>query len=168
MLGVASWSGLHRAAEGYGVGVKRNTWQRAAVRDALDRREDFIGAQDLHAVLKQSGSPIGLATVYRALADLAAEGEADALHSPDGESRYRACVTSSHHHHLICRSCGRTVEIEADEIEEWAASTAAAHGFVGSQHVVDVFGTCQACATAAVVPEQESRQGPPLPVRSRF
>ncbi len=128
--------------------VKRNTWQRAAVRDALDRRDDFVSAQDLHAALRESGSSIGLATVYRALADLSAEGEADTLQSPDGESRYRACATTKHHHHLICRSCGRAVEIEADEIEDWAASTAAAHGFVRPQHVVDVFGTCHTCAAA--------------------
>ena len=156
-----------RAARGYGVGVKRNTWQRAAVRDALDRREDFVSAQDLHAALKQSGSPIGLATVYRALGDLAAEGEADSLQSPDGESRYRACATSTHHHHLICRSCGKAVEIEADEIEEWAASTAAAHGFIRPQHVVDVFGTCQACAAAADGPDQDSGQASALSVAAR-
>jgi Fur family ferric uptake transcriptional regulator len=126
--------------------VKRNTWQRAAVREALGEREGFVSAQQLHTALKSAGSPIGLATVYRALADLAVDGAADSLQSSDGESLYRACVSPGHHHHLICRSCGRTVEIEADAIEEWAAQAAAAHGFRDPQHVVDVFGTCAECA----------------------
>jgi Fur family ferric uptake transcriptional regulator len=127
--------------------MKRRTWQRAAVQEALAGRDDFVSAQSLHSALRAGGSSIGLATVYRALADLAEEGDADSLQT-DGESLYRACASPGHHHHLICRSCGRTVEIQADDIEAWAASTAAAHGFRDPQHVVDVFGTCAACAAA--------------------
>ncbi|HEY8590310.1 MAG TPA: transcriptional repressor [Naasia sp.] len=128
--------------------MKRNTWQRQAVREALGDAGGFVSAQDLHATLRGSGSPIGLATVYRALADLAGEGDADSLQSVEGESLYRACVSSKHHHHLICRSCGTTVEIEADDVEQWAATTAARHGFTAPQHVIDVFGLCPACSAA--------------------
>lgn len=59
--------------------MKRNTWQREAVREALGTSEAFVSAQALHSALREGGSSIGLATVYRALADLATEGEADAL-----------------------------------------------------------------------------------------
>ncbi len=130
--------------------MKRNTWQREAVRAALDTAEGFVSAQGLHAALHATGSPIGLATVYRALADLAAEGAADSLQSPEGESLYRAC-TNDHHHHLICRNCGLTVEIEADAVEIWARNVAAEHGFSQAAHVVDVFGLCATCATCAPV-----------------
>ena len=126
--------------------VKRNTWQREAVREALSGVEGFISAQSLHQSLREAGSSIGLATVYRALADLATEGDADSLQSPDGESLYRAC-TLGHHHHLICRNCGLTVEIEAEDAERWARSVAATHGFVEAQHVIDVFGLCPSCAS---------------------
>jgi len=124
--------------------VKRNTWQREAVREALTEAPGFVSAQGLHMSLHEAGSPIGLATVYRALADLASDGDADSLQSPEGESLYRACTTG-HHHHLICRNCGLTVEIEADAVELWARQAAAAHGFTQAQHVVDVFGLCAAC-----------------------
>lgn len=124
---------------------KRNTWQREAVREALGEREDFVSAQTLHSALREGGSSIGLATVYRALADLATEGEADSLQQ-EGESLYRACTPGSHHHHLICRNCGLTVEIEADEVEEWARSVAASHGFTQPNHIVDVFGLCADCS----------------------
>lgn len=125
--------------------MKRNTWQREAVRDALSTSEGFVSAQSLHSHLHAEGSPIGLATVYRALADLASEGEADSLQQ-EGESLYRACTPGSHHHHLICRNCGLTVEIEADAVEEWAQSLAAKHGFTQANHIVDVFGLCAACS----------------------
>lgn len=125
--------------------MKRNTWQRDAVKEALGVSEGFVSAQSLHSNLHVAGSTIGLATVYRALADLAAEGEADSLQQ-DGENLYRACTPGSHHHHLICRNCGLTVEIEADAVETWAQSVAAQHGFTQANHVVDVFGLCEACS----------------------
>jgi len=125
--------------------MKRNTWQREAVREALGTSEGFVSAQALHALLRDGGSSIGLATVYRALADLAVEGDADSLQQ-EGESLYRACTPGSHHHHLICRNCGLTVEIEADAVEQWASAVAAEHGFTQPQHIVDVFGLCTRCS----------------------
>lgn len=127
--------------------VRRNTWQREAVREALGTTEGFVSAQALHAHMRDAGSPVGLATVYRALADLATDGDADALQQ-EGESLYRACTPGSHHHHLICRECGRTVEISADPVEQWAKDVAAANGFTRPEHVVDVFGYCADCSKA--------------------
>ncbi len=125
--------------------MKRHTWQREAVRQALGGSEGFVSAQALHSSLKQQGSAIGLATVYRALNDLAEEGEADSLQQ-EGESLYRACTPGTHHHHLICRNCGLTVEIEADAVETWAQRVAAQHGFTQPHHIVDVFGLCPDCS----------------------
>ena len=124
----------------------RNTWQKDAVKHALGESIGFVSAQQLHLVLRNHGSTIGLTTVYRALADLAKQGEADSLQSNDGELLYRACGTD-HHHHLICRKCGATVEIEAARVEEWAAQVAAEHGFSQVSHTIDIFGTCSNCPT---------------------
>ena len=124
--------------------AKRNTWQKDAVKHALGEAAGFVSAQQLHLVLRNHGSTIGLATVYRALADLATAGDADSLQSKDGELLYRACG-SSHHHHLICRSCGKTVEIEASKVEAWADEVAKSHGFTNPSHTIDIFGVCSAC-----------------------
>jgi Fur family ferric uptake transcriptional regulator len=124
--------------------VKRNTWQKDAVKHALGEAAGFVSAQQLHLVLRNHGSTIGLATVYRALADLANQGEADSLQSKDGELLYRACGTE-HHHHLICRSCGKTVEIEASKVEAWADEVAKSHGFTQPSHTIDIFGVCASC-----------------------
>jgi Fur family ferric uptake transcriptional regulator len=130
--------------------AQRNTWQRDRVRAALADAPGFVSAQSLHASLRDADTGIGLATVYRALATLAAAGEADQLQSPEGEAIYRACSSSGHHHHLICRNCGLAVEIQADEVEAWAQRTAAQHGFTRAEHVVDIFGLCAACTAAGV------------------
>jgi Fur family ferric uptake transcriptional regulator len=128
--------------------AQRNTWQRDRVRAALADTAGFVSAQDLHATLRDENTGIGLATVYRALATLAASGEADQLQSPEGEAIYRACSSEGHHHHLICRNCGTTVEIQATDVEHWAQRTAAAHGFTRAEHVVDIFGLCADCTAA--------------------
>jgi Fur family ferric uptake transcriptional regulator len=123
---------------------RRNTRQKDAVKHALGEVIGFVSAQQLHLVLRNHGSTIGLATVYRALADLADAGEADSLQSNAGELLYRACTTN-HHHHLICRVCGKTVEIEAEKVEKWADEVAKAHGFTQPTHTIDIFGTCLSC-----------------------
>jgi Fur family ferric uptake transcriptional regulator len=126
--------------------VRRNTRQRDAVAAALAHSVGFVSAQTLHGRLKAEGDTLGLATVYRNLASLVDDKRADVLASPEGENLYRACSSSDHHHHLICRKCGKTVEIEADAVEEWAQAVALTHGFTDAHHVVDVFGICASCA----------------------
>ena len=124
---------------------QRSTRQAAAVRAALARRDGFTSAQDLHAELRGSGAAVGLTTVYRHLQSLADAGAVDVLRSPDGESVYRICGTG-HHHHLVCRECGRAVEIEGREVERWTRQVAEAEGFVDVDHTVEIIGTCADCA----------------------
>jgi Fur family ferric uptake transcriptional regulator len=123
----------------------RTTRQRTAVADVLARVDGFRSAQDLHDLLRHEGASIGLTTVYRHLQALSDAGQVDVLRTDDGEAVYRRCPTESHHHHLVCRDCGRSVEIEGPEVETWAAAIAAEHGFSEVTHTVEVFGTCGAC-----------------------
>jgi Fur family transcriptional regulator, ferric uptake regulator len=123
----------------------RATRQRTAVAAALDELDEFRTAQELHAILRDRGERIGLTTVYRTLQALADAEQVDVLRSADGEAAYRRC-SGGHHHHLVCRSCGRTVEVEGPAVERWADRVATEHGFVDVSHTLEVFGTCASCA----------------------
>lgn len=125
--------------------AQRTTRQRTAVADLLEDTEAFRSAQEVHRMLADRDIAIGLATVYRTLQALAEVGEVDALRGPDGEVRYRRCDQRSHHHHLVCRSCGTTVELDAEAVEAWSQRIAAAHGFTQVEHTVELFGLCAAC-----------------------
>lgn len=125
---------------------RRSTRQRRAIEDQLRQTDDFASAQDLHQRMRQAGQGIGLATVYRTLATLAEDDRVDVLRTPEGEARYRLCSTDGHHHHLVCRDCGRTVEVEGPAVERWAEQTGAEHGFTAITHTLEVFGTCAACS----------------------
>ncbi|MET8504020.1 transcriptional repressor [Streptomyces sp. NPDC004787] len=124
----------------------RSTKQRAAVSAALNEVDEFRSAQELHDMLKHRGDSVGLTTVYRTLQSLADAGEVDALRTSDGETVYRRCSTGDHHHHLVCRVCGKAVEVEGPAVEQWAETIAAEHGFVNVAHTVEIFGTCAECA----------------------
>jgi Fur family ferric uptake transcriptional regulator len=116
---------------------------------ALAATDAFTSAQDLHARLREQGDPVGLTTVYRHLQVLADRGEVDVLRRDDGETLYRRCATDTHHHHLVCRRCGSTVEVEGPEIEAWTERVASASGFSDVAHTVEIYGLCAACSAAS-------------------
>ncbi|MEY3561050.1 MAG: hypothetical protein RL068_202 [Actinomycetota bacterium] len=126
---------------------KRSTWQKTAVREALEAATGFVSAQELFQILVGQEQKIGLTTVYRALTDLVAQGEADSLTGSDGETKYRNCG-SDHHHHLICKVCGAAVEFELDGFEAAAAQLARSHGFTDVSHSIELFGICSKCGVA--------------------
>lgn len=126
---------------------RRETRQRTAVAAVLADSDEFLSAQDLHARLVERGESVGIATVYRTLQALAEDGEVDVIRAGDGEAAFRRC-SARHHHHLTCRACRRTVEIDNAAVERWARRVADQHGFIDVEHVVEVFGTCPDCVKA--------------------
>jgi len=123
---------------------QRRTRQRTAVQEVLAELHEFRTAQQIHDELRQRGDSIGLTTVYRTLQSLSEAGELDALRTSDGETAYRRC-SDGHHHHLVCRSCGRTVEVSGPAVERWANAVAAENGFREVSHDLEIFGTCDRC-----------------------
>jgi Fur family transcriptional regulator, ferric uptake regulator len=126
----------------------RPTRQRIAVVEVLQTFTDFRSAQDIHDLLEQRGASVGLATVYRTLQKLVDADEVDLLRTEDGEAIYRRC-SETHHHHLVCRSCGATIEVEGPVVERWTKTMAAEHGYGDVSHTLEIFGTCPRCRAGA-------------------
>jgi Fur family ferric uptake transcriptional regulator len=123
----------------------RRTPQRATVLAALTRGAGFTSAQGLHVRLLDAGERVGLSTVYRTLAALAAAGRADTVRDPGGERLFRYRPSAEHRHYLLCRACGLGVPLDAAAIEAWAAAVAASSGYADVQHTVELTGTCPDC-----------------------
>lgn len=124
---------------------KRNTWQRQAVIEALNDSNEFHSAQKIHMDMVEKGEKVGLATVYRNLRSLAQDGAIDMLMAPDGESLYRRCDLDTHHHHLVCRRCLRSIEVTGSEMEELLNTLVEKHGFADLEHSLEIFGICPQC-----------------------
>lgn len=128
----------------FGEKGRRDTRQRRALREHLEASDTFTSAQRVYDDLRAGGDKVGLATVYRTLQAMAEAGEVDTLRTDDGETLFRKCGPR-HHHHLVCRRCGRTVEVDGPSVERWATQAAEDHGFADVTHVVELFGHCPAC-----------------------
>ena len=126
----------------------RPSRQRLRVIDLLAEEPNDATAQQIHYRLREGGERIGLATVYRTLAVLAEHGIVDTLVHRPGETCYRLCG-EGHHHHLVCSSCHRVVELGDCELEPWLNGLAVAHGFAVTDHTVEVTGVCAGCRAAA-------------------
>ena len=125
---------------------RRDTRQRRALRERLEDSDTFLSARQLHDELRAAGDKVGLATVYRTLQGMLESGEVDAVRADDGETLYRKCGPR-HHHHLVCRNCGLTVELDGPSVERWATKAADDNGFTDVKHVVELFGLCSDCST---------------------
>lgn len=122
------------------------TRAQRAVLAALSDVASFVSAQQIHAQLRDSGETVGLTSVYRALQALTDDGRVDVLRTEVGEATYRRCDSDRHHHHLVCRSCGATVEVQAPALERWVADVSRRHGYRVEDHTLEISGLCSSCA----------------------
>ena len=120
----------------------RMTGQRELVVGAIAAKIGAFTSEALVDELRPQG--IGRATVYRTIEMLDRLGLLTRMHLGDCHG-YTVC-DDGHHHHLVCRSCGFTVEVEGGDAESWAAEVARAHGFSEASHTIEIFGTCADCA----------------------
>jgi Fur family transcriptional regulator, ferric uptake regulator len=124
----------------------RPTRQRLLVLEELAAERDDATAQTLWQRLRGHDEGVGLATVYRTLTLLHDHGVVDALSHHGSERCYRLCA-DGHHHHLLCERCHRVVEIDECTLGPWVEDVARRHGFVASDHHVEINGLCGACLT---------------------
>lgn len=122
----------------------RWTEQRRVLLAFLISANRCLSAQEIHAELARQGNAVSLATVYRTVARLVSAGSLDVVLRDDGEATY-VVGSEWHHHHLVCRTCGRADEIADPVVARWADEEAARHGFTDATHALTVFGVCPAC-----------------------
>ena len=137
-------------------GTSRNTRQRAEILSLLDEASDFQSAQRVYHELRDRGAKVGLTTVYRTLQILAEADEVDTMRLANGEQLYRRCSRPSHHHHLVCRECGNTIEISGPAIERWADKVAEENGYIEVSHTIDIFGVCPKCVRQRATPRRRA------------
>lgn len=140
-MGMTTSSNIETSARG----TQRRTEQQRALNEVLADLDDFSTAQEIFDALRSRGERVSLTTVYRRLQTLV-DGEAvDVIRLEDGEFAYRRCESDRHHHHLVCRNCGRTVEVTGPAVERWADRVAEQNGFRDVEHQLEFFGLCSSC-----------------------
>ncbi len=122
----------------------RLTGPRRELAALIARRQGHFTAADLLADAEQRSLGISRATVFRLLELLADRNLVERVDLPDGRHAYVPCEPS-HHHHLVCVSCGAISEVEDCGIEAVTAEAARRSGFEIQSHRLELFGRCPRC-----------------------
>jgi Fur family ferric uptake transcriptional regulator len=124
----------------------RVTGPRRSVARLIAAREGHFTAAELIEDAGRDPDAIGRATIFRCLELFTSLGLVERVDLPDGTHAWVAC-DDVHHHHAICTTCGRSVDVHDQGLAETLA-TIGRTGFRVASHRLEVFGTCAACATA--------------------
>ncbi len=119
-----------------------------AVLDVLDGRAQPLSAQEIFMQLRESDRPVGLATVYRAIASLKDEGYLQQLDLEDNQAYYQLVShdRSSHNsHHLICTSCRKVLPLSSCPVRDLELKLSQKYDFAIERHVLDFYGICADC-----------------------
>jgi Fur family ferric uptake transcriptional regulator len=137
--------------EKFRQGQYKMTSQRQIVLQTfLEHQEKHLSAEEVHNILRQKESEIGLATVYRTLELLSELGVLQKMDFGDGRSRYEinTDLDMHQHHHLICLQCGTVREFEDDLLEALETAVAQKGNFKIVDHQLKFYGYCQDCQQA--------------------
>lgn len=125
-------------------GLKQSA-KRDRVLEVFLATRDHLSTEDLHRLVKEKDPTIGYTTVYRTLKLLTQCGLAFEVDFQDGVVRYEHSLNRRTHHHMVCTSCGDSVEFFAPELEEVQRRVGDQFRFEPLRHTFQILGTCQAC-----------------------
>lgn len=122
------------------------TKERSSVLRAFMASERHVTAEELHREMKEKGSSIGLATIYRTLNLFCECGLAEQRQFGDGQARYELTYNVNHHDHLVCTQCDRIIEFENLDIEKLQEKVAKKNNFTVYSHKLELYGLCSGCS----------------------
>jgi len=123
----------------------RTTAPRRALVELIAARSGHFTAADLIADAERHKVKVGRATVFRTLDLLAEQGSLERLDLPTGEHAYVCCAPREHHHHVVCRRCGRSVEVADQGLQAVVQQIGAKSGFAIESHRLELYGLCPEC-----------------------
>lgn len=120
---------------------------RTAVVEALAGHDCAVTAIELDDELRRRKPAVARASVYRALEQLEELGLVRRIEVCRGTAGYeRVDPAGHHHHHAICRDCGRMVPFEDRSLEQAIDRLSKSIDFEVSEHDVVLKGRCERCA----------------------
>jgi Fur family ferric uptake transcriptional regulator len=131
----------------------RMTPERRWVLQGVLSREGHFDAEELLNFLHRRHMPVSRATLYRTLDHLAASGLVKKHRFGQGHALFEHIYGRQHHDHMVCDRCGAVLEFVNDEIERLQDEVCEKHGFLPTNHVMQIFGVCRKCQ------EQEAKRG---------
>lgn len=124
-----------------GPRAKRRTRQRSVIQRVLLEANRPLSPQDIREAAQAKAPGLGIATVYRAIHTMSAEGTLVPVKVPGEAPRYEA-AGKEHHHHFQCRECDDVFDIQGCPPD---INKLAPEGFQLEGHQVVLYGVCPPC-----------------------
>lgn len=124
--------------------MERSTKQRAAIQEALKKLGRPLLPQELLAEAQKSVPNLSLATIYRNIKGLVADGLVEVVSLPGETDRYE--IHKHHHHHFHCKRCHQVTDIDACPGD---LSQLMPKGYLLEEHQITLYGRCPACSAMA-------------------
>lgn len=127
-------------------GGRRVTGARMVLADLIREQSGHFTAADLVREARRRRLRLGRATVFRTLDLLTEIGALERLDLPSGEHAYVACEPERHHHHVVCRKCGKSAEVADSGLQTIVGELGRQSGFRIESHRLELYGLCPECA----------------------
>jgi Fur family ferric uptake transcriptional regulator len=133
---------LHRHLKRVGL---KHTTQRDVILQAFLETREHLSVNELHRLVRNKDVRIGFTTVYRTLKLLAECGLASEVAFHDGIARYEHQYNRRSHHHMVCTSCGSSVEFFSPEVDHLEQEIGNKYRYETTRHTFQIYGICEEC-----------------------
>lgn len=130
------------------TGFKITPQRRAIIEVLIENDNAHLSSEEIYDMVRQNCPEIGLATVYRTMQLLDDINAISKLNLDDGCIRYELNLEGEdmhHHHHLICKECGKIIEVKEDLLDEIEKKVESRYHFSIKDHDLKFYGTCDDC-----------------------
>ena len=124
--------------------VYRLTPQRMMILSAIENSQNHISAEDIYAQIVAKYPHVNISTVYRTLELLKRHGLVTETDLGGGRVRYHP-TDKGHHHHLVCRECGATIDLDESVLTPVKAALLRDYRFIADLRHLAIFGRCIKC-----------------------
>ena len=124
---------------------RRRTEGRQEILTAINEIEGHFDSQALYDRLKDKGSRISRASVYRTIPILVESGIIAQVEKTEKHAHYEKVIGKAHHDHLICLGCGKKIEVYSPTLEMLQEELCQREGFKGVRHILEIMGYCRDC-----------------------
>ncbi len=125
--------------------LKVTAQRRGILRIFVDNKDKHLTVDEVYDLIRKRGMSIGLVTIYRTIDLLEEEGIVAKRDLGGDSAKYELVFNESQHHHLVCKDCGRVIEIDEllpDNLEEIILKK---EGFKVTNYSLKIYGYCKDC-----------------------
>lgn len=125
-------------------GYKMTSQREAILKIFIKNKNNFISAEKLFTEVKKLQCKTNLSTIYRNLDVLEKLNIVHKTPAKNGNFLYLLVSETSHHHHIICKGCGKSEVLDYCPLND-ITNSLKNKNFTLTDHKLELYGYCKDC-----------------------